>query len=213
MTSSARPGDCGTSGRREMDDPIPIGRSVPRRGSRSTRAFVTRLFRLFGWRFAGSIPDLPRMVVIGGPHTSNWDFPLAMCVVFGLGVDFHWLGKHTLFRGPFGRVLRWAGGFPVDRRRPGGVVMEVVRRFATDEPFVLALSPEGTRSAVDRWKPGFHRIARAAEVPIVPGTIDYSRRVVEFHDPVHPTEDFAADVRRLKAVFDSVTPKRPEHYR
>lgn len=192
---------------------IPIGPSVPRRGHRLTRAVVTRTMRLFGWRFAGRIPDRSRMVVIGGPHTSNWDLLIAMCVVFGLGLDFHWLGKHTIFRGPFGRLFRWAGGFPVDRRRPGGVVMEVVRRFETDGPFVLALSPEGTRSAVDRWKPGFHRIARAAGVPILPGTIDYRLRVIEFHDPILPTDNIDEDVRRLRSVFDSVTPKRPDRYR
>lgn len=192
---------------------IPIGPSVPRRGRRITRRIVTGVMSLFGWRFAGRIPDHSRMVVIGGPHTSNWDFPLAMCVVFGLGLDFHWFGKHTIFRGPFGWLFRWAGGFPVDRHSPGGVVKQVVRRFDADEPFILALSPEGTRSAVDRWKPGFHRIAHSAGVPILPGTIDYERRIIEFHEAVQPTDDFKADVRKLRAAFDSVTPKRPDHYR
>lgn len=190
---------------------IVIGPSVPRRGGRVSRAIVLWLHERAGWRFEGHIPDVSRFVLIGGPHTSNWDFVLAMAVVFGLGLKCRWIGKHTIFRGPMAPILRWAGGIPVNRSRPGRLVPDVVEQFAHHDAFVVGLSPEGTRSKVSQWKTGFHRIAAGAGVPVLPTYIDAARKVVGFGPLFQVTDDRDADIRKLQAFYARFTPVRPEN--
>lgn len=177
-----------------LASPIPVGARVPRR---KAHPWVRRLLNATGWQFEGEVPDEPKFVLIGAPHTSNWDFVLAMCVVFGLGLDFHWIGKHTLFRGPLGPIMRWAGGIPVNRERPGRLVHDTTQAFRDREQFVVGLSPEGTRRDVDTWKSGFHRIAMGANVPILPAYIDADRKRIGFGTVFRPTDDRTADMVHL----------------
>jgi 1-acyl-sn-glycerol-3-phosphate acyltransferase len=179
-------------------DPIPIGARVPRRPA---HRWVRGLLHAAGWQYEGTVPDAPKFVLIGGPHTSNWDFLLAMAVVFGLGLDFHWIGKHTLFRGPFGPLMRWAGGIPVNRERPGRLVQDTIQAFQARDRFVVGLSPEGTRRKVDTWKTGFHRIATGADVPILPAWIDAQRKRIGFDPLFWPTDDREADIAYLMGRY------------
>jgi 1-acyl-sn-glycerol-3-phosphate acyltransferase len=145
--------------------------------------------RLRGWEFVGEVPDIPKMIIVGGPHTSNWDF-----VVF-LGAIRHWhispryIGKHTLFRWPAGWFFRRMGGIPVDRGRPGGLVGQVADAFAANDRLILVISPEGTRRAVPYWKSGFVKIAEKAKVPIVPAFISYENKEVGLGSPIRFTGD------------------------
>ena len=121
------------------------------------------MLRLLRWRVEGAIPDLPRFVIAVAPHTSNWDFVVGAAAMFALDLDLTFLGKHTLFRPPFERVLRWMGGIPVDRSSAHGVVAESVRAFGEADRRVLAIAPEGTRKAVRALRgTGFLHIAREA---------------------------------------------------
>ena len=105
----------------------PLGASVPRRGSAPLRAAGRALLAAMGWRVEGEIPDLPKFVIAVAPHTSNWDFVVGMGAMFALDLRLSFLGKHTLFRGPYAPLLRWLGGIPVDRGSPHGVVGEAVQ--------------------------------------------------------------------------------------
>jgi 1-acyl-sn-glycerol-3-phosphate acyltransferase len=165
-----------------------------------------------GFRFEGEVPDIPKCVTIVAPHTSNWDFVVGLAGMLALGVDFRWLAKHTLFRFPFGRVLRWLGGIAVDRRAAEGVVREVAQHFRTRPQLFLAVTPEGTRKAVERWKSGFYRIALNAGVPILPASFDHSRGVITLWPTLMPTGDYAADLAALAARFDSRMARRPAGY-
>ena len=162
----------------------------------------------------GEIPNLPKFVIIGAPHTSNWDFPVAMSLVLALGLDAHWIGKHTLFRWPFGGLMRWFGGMPVVRSERGGVVAQVIDIFKGRERMVFGLSPEGTRKRVDQWKTGFYHIALGAGVPIVPGYFDYPRKVIGFGPPLMPSGDIEADISTLQAFYTPYTRtgKNPDQY-
>ena len=184
----------------------------PMRGSRLSRALGRAALRLAGWRIEGVVPRLPRFVVIVAPHTSNWDFLVGVAAMFALGLRVHFLGKHTLFRGPLGPVMRWLGGEPVDRAAPDGVVEGVVARIAASRRYLLALSPEGTRRRIARWRTGFHRIASAAGIPIVPVWLDWSRRVVGIGEPMMPTADRDADIVALRAHYRSEMGRFPERY-
>jgi 1-acyl-sn-glycerol-3-phosphate acyltransferase len=153
------------------------------------------------WRIVGDVPPLPRFVVIVAPHTSNWDFVVGVLVKLALGLEVHWFGKDTLFRSPLGPIFRRLGGRPVNRAAPEGVVDEMTAIIRAEPRFILALAPEGTRKRVARWRTGFHRIAHGAGVPVVPVSLDWSRREVTIGAPVPLTDDVDADVVRLQQLY------------
>jgi 1-acyl-sn-glycerol-3-phosphate acyltransferase len=189
-----------------------VGEAVPKRGNRVSRGLGRAALALFGFRMEGEVPDVPKIVAIVAPHTSNWDFLVGLAGMLALGVDFRWLGKHTIFRFPFGPLFRWLGGIPVDRRIAESVVESVTEQFRTRRQLFLALTPEGTRKAVKRWKSGFYRIALSAGVPILPVSFDHSRRVITLWPTLAPTGDYAADLPALASRFDSRMGKRPAGY-
>jgi len=156
--------------------------------------------------------NLPRLVIIVAPHTSNWDFFVAISVQLALGLDVCWLGKHTLFLGPWAPLLRWLGGIPVKRAAPQGLLEGLVRRLNDRERFLLALAPEGTRRRIERWKSGFHVIARKTGAAIVPVALDFGPREVRFGPPLAASADYAADLRQLHDFYAGVTPRRPENF-
>lgn len=182
---------------------------MPRRGNALTKAMGRAILRLSGWRMEGEIPNLPKAVVIVVPHTSNWDFLLAIAGLFAVGVRVSWLGKNTIFKGVAGPVMEWLGGLPVDRSASMGVVDQIVNRFNTSDKLLIGISPEGTRSKVDRWKTGFYNIALKAAVPIAPISFDWSTRVMRFGDSLMPTGDMDSDIARLRNFFEGAVGKRP----
>lgn len=186
--------------------------SAPRFGNRLTRALGRAVLRAAGWRIEGQIPDLPRCVVILAPHTSNLDLPLGLAAMFAVGVRVNWLGKHTIFRGPFGWFLRGLGGIPLDRGHAAGVVAQAAGAMRAAPRMFLGLAPEGTRARVPAWKTGFHRIACAARVPIVPAALDYSRRVVWIWPPFTPTGDAASDVAAIQRRYQASMGRHPDRY-
>lgn len=190
----------------------PNAEGLPRRGNAFSRALGWSLLRLLGWRIAGRLPELPRLIIIVAPHTSNWDFLVGVGVQLALGLDVRWLGKHTLFFGPWAPLLRWLGGIPVNRASPQGLLPELVRRLNSRDCFLLAPAPEGTRSRVERWKSGFHAIARQTGAPIAPVALDYGPREVRFGAPFATTADFAADLAELQKFYLGVMPRHPENF-
>jgi 1-acyl-sn-glycerol-3-phosphate acyltransferase len=190
----------------------PTTQYLPRRGNAFSRALGRRFLALLGWRIAGTLPDLPRLVIIVAPHTSNWDFFIGVGVQLALGLDGCWLGKHTLFLGPWAPLLRWLGGIPVNRGAPQGLLPELVRRLNSRERFLLALAPEGTRRKTERWKSGFHAIALQTRAPIVPVALDYGPHEVRFGPTFNPTADFEADLAKLQEFYCDVVPRHPENF-
>lgn len=190
----------------------PATQHLCRRGNAFSRLLGRRFLALLGWRIAGTLPELPRLVIIVAPHTSNWDFFIGVGVQLALGLDVCWLGKHTLFLGPWAPLLRWLGGIPVNRAAPQGLLPELVRRLNSREHFLLALAPEGTRRRVERWKSGFHTIALLTGAAIVPVAIDCGPHEVRFGPVFNPTADFAADLAVLQEFYRDVVPRHPENF-
>lgn len=168
------------------------------------------ILRLFGWELTGSFPDLPKYVLVGAPHTSNWDFPLAMLLMFGGGVRFNWIGKNSLFRWPLGSFFRWMGGISVRRERTSNFVGQIVEAFDNSSRLIIAIAPEGTRSMATRWKTGFYYMAVGAKVPIVLGFVDYRRRQVGVGPVVYPSEDIETTFAELRAFYADKTGKYPD---
>lgn len=163
-----------------------------------------------GWHTEGRPPALPKYVIIGAYHTSNWDFPFAIAFGFAFDIRFQWMGKHTLFRWPFRRFFLWLGGIPVERERAHGVVAASIRAFQENEQLVVIITPEGTRKKVDQWKMGFYHIAMGAGVPISLGYLDFKRKVGGFGPLLTPSGDVAADMAKILDFYRYITPKYPE---
>lgn len=185
--------------------------SVPRQPyPRWTRLAGRWVFRALGWRWVGGFPDRSRMVMIGVPHTSNWDGIVGLAAAAACGVGFKIFAKRQLFVGPVGWLLRLFGGVPVDRDAPGGLVGDAVARLREGVPFIVAITPEGTRSRVERWKTGFYRIAVEAEVPIAVVALDWGRRQLGVVGTVEPSGNREADFAAIGALLDGVEGKHPD---
>lgn len=192
-----------------------LGASIPRRGNRLTRFFFTLLLRLMGWRVVGQIPDQPRLVFVGAPHTSNGDFFMTAFTMAALGVDVHFVMKHTPFVGPVGWFLRWFGGIPLDRDRSRDFVSQMVDEFEHRDQFLLAIMPEGTRgkdrdSATKGWRSGFYYIAKGAGVPLVMVLFDYANKRMRVGPMVWPGDSYEADLPRIQALFAGIEGRNPE---
>lgn len=178
------------------------------------RALAALWLRLAGWTVEGRLPEgAERCVLIGAPHTSNWDLPNALMIALVLRLNLCWMGKAGIFRRPFGGVMRWFGGLPVDRSRSHNLVSASVQALReADGPWQLGVAPEGTRSRADRWKTGFYFIALEAGVPVVPAYMDYGRKRSGLGPAFHPTGDIDADLPRMRAFFAGMRGRNPDQF-
>jgi 1-acyl-sn-glycerol-3-phosphate acyltransferase len=167
-------------------------------------------YRRAGWTVEGSLPATRKFVLMGAPHTSNWDFLVFLGTVEAVGVRPRFIGKSSLFRWPMGGFMRGLGGVPIDRSAPGDMVEQMALQFATHDEFALIIAAEGTRKATTRWRTGYYRIAQAAGVPIVCVGPDYERRVGVFGPVIVPTGDYEADMAAAWPFFRSLKPRHPE---
>ena len=188
---------------------LPLPPQAPRTGSSRALRWVARtLLRLGGWRMAGSFPDIPKLVLIGAPHTSNWDGIWGMLAKVALGLDIRIFAKRELFWWPLGPLLRRMGVIPVDRTAARGLIEQMLERFERDDRFWLGIAPEGTRKRVERWKPGFWKIASAAGVPVLPAYFHYPEKIIGIGEPFQLTGDMEADMARIRAWY---APWRGKH--
>lgn len=167
------------------------------------------MMRSFGWRIEGKLPDLPKFVLVGAPHTSNWDFLLFLGVIFSLRANVRFMGKAELFRFPVGWFFRYCGGVPVDRKKSTGLVEQMVKVCNESEKFILTIAPEGTRHHVSEWKRGFYHIAKNAGIPIVIAIVDGRHKTVRIGQIFHPTNDMEADMKTIKGFFEGVVGIKP----
>jgi 1-acyl-sn-glycerol-3-phosphate acyltransferase len=175
------------------------------------RTLLARIFlHCTGWEAVGTGLAARKVVIAVAPHTSNWDLIYGLAVGRILNVRISWLGKHTVFWWPLGPILRALGGIPIRRDQPEELVDQMVRAFDEAESLALAITPEATRRYTPYWKSGFHRIARAAGVPIQLGFLDYARRRAGLGPAFMPTDDVRADMDKIRAFFADKIGRYPE---
>jgi 1-acyl-sn-glycerol-3-phosphate acyltransferase len=171
--------------------------------SPALRALSLAWLRLNGWTVDGQLPEgVRKCVLIAAPHTSNWDLPYTLMAGFALRLRLYWMGKHSLFRWPFGAVMRWLGGIAVNRSQSGNLVAASAAALqAADGVVQLVVPPEGTRGATRHWKTGFYYIALTAQVPIVLAYMDYERRRTGLGPVFQPSGDVEQDMATIKAWY------------
>lgn len=174
--------------------------------------------RLFGWKVVGELPNEKKYIVVVAPHTSNWDFLVGLFARFSVGVKINFLAKSQLFFFPLGLLMRALGGAPVDRSKKDNRVEKVVELFHSQDVFRLAITPEGTRSPVTRWKEGFYHIACKAGLPLAMVALDYASKEVRIREAFWPTGDINKDFplildhfRKIKGRYPKVIPEYLPH--
>lgn len=168
---------------------------------RFSRWLGRSVLRLGGWRVTGTLPDIPKLVLIAAPHSSNWDGIWGMAAKMALGFDVRVLGKDALFWWPLSIVLRQLGVIPLDRSRPQGVVDQAVELIRSSPKMWFALAPEGTRKPVEKWKSGFLKIAHGAGVPVLMAYFHYPQRTIGIGPLFHTTGDLEADMAAVRAWY------------
>jgi 1-acyl-sn-glycerol-3-phosphate acyltransferase len=165
---------------------------------------------VFGWDVVGQVPPGGKFVVVGAPHTSGWDFPFTLAAVYIFRLRISWMGKDTLFKKPFGGIMRWLGGIPINRDSEHGVVDQIAKQFRESEKLVVAIGPSGTRKKKDYWKSGFYWIAHTAQVPILCGYLDYGQKKACLGLSFVPTGDIKEDMDRIREFYQDIQGKYPE---
>ena len=166
--------------------------------------------KLTGWKISVQIPPEKKFIIVGAPHTSNWDFPIALVTCFALRLKVAWMGKHTLFKKPFGGFMRWLGGIPINRDSANGIVQQMAAKFHESERLVVAIAAAGTRKKSEYWKSGFYWIAHEARVPILCGYLDYARKEAGLGLSFLPSGDIKKDMARIRAFYENISAKHPE---
>lgn len=172
------------------------------------------LLKLLGWKVEGSVAPEPKCIIIGVPHTSAWDFVISYLFYASVGGKASILVKKEFFFWPAGFFVRKMGGIPINRSKGANVIRQTVHLFNTMEHLHLAMTPEGTRKRVVRWKAGFHTIAKLANVPVYLGSFDWGRKVITIGKKFELTDDAQADIRRMKDFYreKGIQGKFPENF-
>jgi 1-acyl-sn-glycerol-3-phosphate acyltransferase len=171
------------------------------------------LYTILGWKVPVDFPShIDKYIIIAAPHTSNWDFPIAVLSKYAKGKDIRFIGKHTLFKPPFGFIVKALGGTPVNRNASSNMVQSIIDIFNEKDKFIFAISPEGTRKKVSKWKTGFYHVAKGAGVPIVMATLDFENKQILVAEPYYVTGDQKIDFKHFHDYFKDVKGKNPDQF-
>ena len=184
------------------------------RANRSALAqwFGRSVLKLFGWQVEGRIPNVERLLIIGAPHTSNWDFVLGIGAILGINARVRWLGKHSVFKFGVTWFFRWLGGIPVNRAQPDAVMGYVDEAVERDNGLVLVVAPEGTRKKAEKWKSGFLRIAKKNSCVIQLGALDFPNKRIVLGPIFTPTGDNQADIAAIIEYYQQFSGKYPDQF-
>ncbi len=178
------------------------------------RAGSVAFLKWAGWQLQGQLPvEAPKSVLIAAPHTSNWDLPYTLMVAFALRLNVRWMGKASIFRWPFGGLMRWLGGIAVDRDKSTNLVSASASTLAQAmEPMQLIVPPEGTRGRTRQWKTGFYYIAQQAQVPIILAFLDYEKRIGGLGPVFQPSGDIERDMLEIKRFYAPIKGRRADSF-
>lgn len=188
-----------------------LNKEIKRRNNRFARFFGSFVLKLISWKIKGVFPKEKKMVLIVAPHTSNWDFVVCMLTYFALDIEIKWFGKHSIFKGPVGKLFRKWGGIPIERSKKHDVVSQAVDEFNQNESFILALSPEGTRSYIKKWKTGFYHIAKGAKVPILCVALNFKEKEIQVGPTIH-LKEIKEDLTLIQSYFKKEMAKDEKKY-
>jgi 1-acyl-sn-glycerol-3-phosphate acyltransferase len=169
-----------------------------------------KLMNLLGWRFVGQKPEDAKFVLLGAPHTTNWDFILTLALIGQFDLPLRFFVKDSVFKGPWGSWMKSLGATPIDRSRRVNVVERTIAAFQEHDRIVIGILPEGTRKRTEHWKSGFYHIAYGAGVPVVLAKVDGAKKSVELGPRLMLTGDRRADMAKIAAYYEGVVAIYPD---
>lgn len=184
---------------------------MPRAGNGFTQGIGLLVAKLLGWHLEGEFPQEKKVMVALAPHTSNWDFIMAVPFIMALRLKASYLMKKEAFFFPFKGLFMALGGIPTDRAAAGGMAKQVARQFRDHEKMWVAITPEGTRRKTPKWKNGFLRIAYAADVPILLIAWDFPNKRVCVDSLYRPTGKVDVDMYEIQKRFQKYQGRNPEN--
>lgn len=173
------------------------------------------IIKFSGWKIKGQISDLyenKKFVAIVAPHTSNWDAVVGLAAVAAIDLKVYFIGKHTVFKGLLGKFMKYMGGIPVDRSKPGGLIKDLMRQIEHKKNGLIGIAPEGTRSKVDEWKTGFLRIAKELNSGVVLVSLDFLKKELVFGEEFKLSGNDKQDLRDIKKYYKAFTPRHIENF-
>lgn len=175
--------------------------------------FISRyILMLFGWKVIKQANEEKSYVIVAAPHTSNWDFVIGRLAVGSVGIPQKVLMKKEWFFFPLNYFFKALGALPIDRKGSIKMVDYIINLFKEKDDFIFSISPEGTRSFVEKWKTGFYHIAVEAKVPLIFGKMDYKTKVVNISSPFYPTGNFSQDFKEIVSYFQDAEGRFPEKF-
>ena len=171
------------------------------------------MYNILGWKIVGDYPkELKKFIIVGAPHTTNMDFVLGALMKYIKELPIGFIGKHSLFKPPYGFIFRALGGVPVDRSKSTNMVDAIIKVFNEKDEFILAISPEGTRTKIDKWKTGFYHIALGANVPVILNAFDFGNKEYLISKPYYLTGDQKKDFLFFLNYYKDVKGKYPDQF-
>lgn len=181
------------------------------------KQLLTLYFKASGWKFVSKVPENVRsFVMIGAPHTSNYDFIPAMAVAHLMKRNAHFVIKKNWLKFPLNLILVPMGAIGIDRKKlklkQTSYTDGIAQLFREKSDLVIMISPEATRSPNPHWKTGFYYIAQKAGVPLVLGYVDYAKKEAGLGMVIYPT-DFEKDMATIMNFYGSMTGKKPGNFK
>lgn len=184
-------------------------KSTPRGFGGFLRNLSRLILKWTGWKYIFKFPDTNKFIIVGAPHTSNWDWVFMLLVTRAENLPFHWVGKDTLFHPPLGGLFRKLGGISIDRSQRTNFVQQVIHAFDITDQLILIITPEGTRGKTKIWKSGFYHIALGANVPVLLAGIDYPTKTVIADTSFYLSGDVRKDMDFIRAFYANKRGKFP----
>jgi len=168
---------------------------------------------ILGWKINSNKESYcDRCVMIAAPHTSNWDFVIAMAFYWKEGIFAQFFIKDSWTKGVHGWFIRKMGGVGVNRSKNNNLVDYSVNMFKEHDKFILLVPAEATRKRVKRWRKGFYVIAQKANVPVTLGYLDYKKKIAGIGKKIELTDSFENDMDIIQDFYKGISAKHPELY-
>ena len=171
-------------------------------GNALTRAIGSGLLKLFGWKVEGKLPNEAKVILVGEPHTSNWDFILIMCAAQSVGFRMSYIMKKEAFFWPLGRFFKWMGGLPIERKKGQDSLAQIKQHVEAHDNIFLAITPSGSRAPKEKYKTGYLRMANAFNIPIFLIGLHAPTKSIILDRLVDPIDDIAAQNRSIQNYMD-----------
>ena len=170
------------------------------------------LYSWLGYRFEETVSRPRKYIIALAPHTSNWDFIMAVLFMGAENFQCGFMMKKEWFFWPLGILFRRMGGIPVYRKKNLSVTDVISKQELEADDFHLCITPEGTRRLQPEWKKGFYYIALKAHLPILLYGLDYKRRLIQCTKQIIPTGDVENEMVEIKRYFEGFYGKYPEKF-